>query len=230
MMPRVLLLFDIDGTLLLSGGAGSRALDQAFHQEFGLEEAMAGVAVGGRTDPAILKEVFRTKLRREATGEELTRVLDAYLPLLGETLQASDNYRLMPHVPSVLKQLGEGGGHCMCIATGNIRAAANAKLARGGLEKHFVAGGYGCDAEDRGELVSIAIERGRAAGKAHYDASEVVVIGDTDKDVAAAKANGVRCVAVRTGVVSEPGVLEKAGADVVLDTLEGFIPWLESVQ
>jgi phosphoglycolate phosphatase len=219
----MLYLFDIDGTLLLSGGAGSRALDRVFLARYGIETAMAEVDLGGKTDHWILTDVLSRRLGRPPNAGEIDEVLAAYLPLLQEELQHS-HFRLMPWVDECLDWLDERRGVHLGLATGNVRIGARAKLERAGLWWRFAFGGFGCDSPERPTLVQRAIERGHERAGVRCPNQEVVVVGDTVHDITAARANGVRVVAVATGSVDR-ATLAASNPDAVFDTLEELPAW-----
>lgn len=220
----MLYLFDIDGTLLLTGGAGTVALEQVFLTHYGIARAMRGVSPGGKTDPLIIAEMFERTLARAPTPDEIARVLEAYVPLLREAVAASASFRLMPAVHEALDFLAADGAVCLAVATGNIRAAAQIKLDRAGLGQRFAVGGFGCDSAERALLVARAIERARAHLGVDYDRDEIVVVGDTPRDVHAARACGVRVLAVATGSASR-AELEAEQPDAVFDTLAELPRW-----
>jgi phosphoglycolate phosphatase-like HAD superfamily hydrolase len=215
----MLYLFDIDGTLLLSGGAGSRALDRTFADLFGLAGAMDQMNPGGKTDPMIIEEVFTTRLGRAPEAAEIDLVLERYLPALRVELARSERFRLMPHVVEALDYLAHTV--VLGLATGNVRDAAQAKLERAGLWQRFAFGGYGCDHRHRERLVARAIER---AGGAALDPRCVVVVGDTPMDIAAARACGVRALAVATGT-APMHELAACQPDGLLATLAELPAW-----
>jgi phosphoglycolate phosphatase len=220
----MLYLFDIDGTLLLSGGAGSRALDRVFHARHGVAAVTAGIDFSGKTDPLIIGEMFAAGLGRAPTEAESAALLADYLPALAEELARSQRFRLMPAVVETLDFVAAQAGVVCGVATGNVRAAADAKLRRAGLADRFACGGYGCDHGERPRLVARAIERAEALAGRPIPRQTIVVVGDTPLDVAAARACGVRVVAVATGSVARPA-LEAAGADAVFDTLAELPAW-----
>jgi len=222
----LLYLFDIDGTLLLSGGGGARALDRAFSHRFGIERAMELVKPGGKTDPIILEEIFATRLGRAPVGDEVAEILALYLPLLRAELIETPGFRLMPAVVETLDYLaGLAPAVTLGLATGNVREAAQIKLERAGLWSRFAFGGFACDHRDRPRLVARAIERAcELAGVAALPPEEVVVVGDTPLDVEAARACGVRVVAVATGTASRADLVA-CGPDAVLDTLAELPAW-----
>lgn len=228
----VLYLFDLDGTLLRCGGAGARALDAVFAARFGLAAAMDGVDAGGRTDPYLVEQVFVRRLGRRPDPDELDSVLAAYLPELARELapraDGGSTVRAVPGAGELLDALGARAEVTLGVATGNVAAAAALKLAAVGLAGRFAFGGFGCDSADRAALVARGIARGRAhLGRACPD-ERIVVVGDTVHDVAAARACGVRVVAVTTGSGTR-AELEAAGADVVLDELRALPAWHDRV-
>jgi phosphoglycolate phosphatase len=220
----MLYLFDIDGTLLLTGGAGTVALEQVFLTHYGIAGAMRGVKPGGKTDPMIIAEMFEHNLGRAPTEAEIATVLEDYVPLLRQAVAVSVSYRLMPAVHEALDFLAAAGGVCLALATGNVRAAAQVKLDRAGLWERFAVGGFGCDSADRAALVARAIERARAHTGVDHDPGEIVVVGDTERDVHAARACGVRVLAVATGSVSREALAAEQ-PDAVFDTLAELPEW-----
>ncbi|MBI1886122.1 MAG: HAD family hydrolase [Chloroflexi bacterium] len=214
------LLFDIDNTLLWSGGAGGKAMRQAFNELFGIDDGFARVEFSGRTDTAIVREAFRLHGIDGDHHELLVRFSGRYHQLLPESLRTTKG-RLMPGIPDLLAALQRRDDVTLGIATGNFRRGAQLKLRHYGLDGYFGDGGFGDDHEDRDVLVRMAIER--VAGGA--DRAEVMVIGDTPLDVASARANEAQPVAVATG---KHGVeeLEAAGADIVFPD---FSDWSSAV-
>jgi phosphoglycolate phosphatase len=224
----MLYLFDIDGTLLLTGGAGTRALNALFLDRYGVDDAMGSVRAAGNTDQLILKEILETKVGLElseaALEDAISDLLDAYVPLLRRELARSPRFRTMPSAGEVLGFLAEDPGVSLAVATGNVRPAAWAKLERAGFRDHFETGGFGCDHADRAVLVERAIERGLALAPAPITRREIVVVGDTPWDVRAARACGVQVLAVATGAI-ERAELEAAAPDAVMDTLAELPAW-----
>jgi phosphoglycolate phosphatase len=220
----ILYLFDVDGTLLLTGGAGAVALTQVFERRYGVRGAMDSIHPGGKTDPMILAEIFEAHLARSPTLAEMAEILDEYVPLLRAALDRTTGFRLMPAVIETLDFLAAQRDVHLSVATGNIRSGARAKLERAGLWHRFVHGGFGDDSADRALLVERAIERGSRHAGALLARDRVVVVGDTLRDVSAARACGVRAIAVATGPVPR-AVLEDSGADAVFDTLAELPAW-----
>ena len=204
-------LFDIDNTLLNSGGAGAKAMNLAFRDLFGVENGFDGVEFTGRTDSAIVRDALR--LHRLDDGDfpaVLSRFKAFYLRHLRRTLPQTKG-RVLPGIPALLRALSETEGVRVGLATGNLRRGAMMKLSHYGIRSFFRGGGFGEDSERRSEVVALAIRRlgGRPGGR-----TPVYVVGDTTLDVEAAKANGALAVAVTTGSTSAEE-LTRAGADVV---------------
>lgn len=211
-MTRVLYLFDIDGTLLHAHGSGRGAFDATFAERHGVADASRGIRYGGKTDPAIFDEIFAARIGREPTDGERDAFLDAYVPKL-RALLAEAGVEVIAGVTDALAFLQ--GKAVLGVATGNIRAGADAKLEAAGLHGNFVLGGYGCDSKIRAELVAKAIER---AGKV----DEVIVVGDTIHDISAARACGATVVAVATGADPADAL---AHADAVFPDLRDLPAW-----
>jgi len=207
-----LLLWDIDGTLILTGGAGVRALDRAFRERWGVEAVTNGLGLNGKSDRWIIAELFRRSLRRDPAPDERAEAETLYLARLADEVPRSAGYRVMPGIGEVLPALAGRADVVLGLGTGNLERGARIKLERAGLNGYFAFGGYGSDSEDRPTLIRRAIERGaRHAGRA-FRGDEVWVIGDTSHDVQAARAVGAVAVTVATGTVADAD-LRACGAD-----------------
>jgi phosphoglycolate phosphatase-like HAD superfamily hydrolase len=223
----VLYLFDIDGTLISGDGAGRRAFERACKEVLGVDGALVGLKLDGMTDPLILDHVFETHLGRASTADESRRVLERYVEHLGPEV-ARSVYKVLDGVDDVLSLL-EGRGSAIGLATGNLREGARIKLERGNLWRRFSFGGFGSDAGERAERVRVGIERGKAIlGPRRLAREEIVVIGDTPKDVAAAHAAGAYAVGVATGSHSVEELLA-SGADAAYPTLREWATELQGI-
>ena len=213
-----LLLFDIDGTLLLSGGAGTRALNRTFEEMFGVAGAFAGITVAGRTDPLILGDALdRAGVAADAGARR--RFFARYCGHFErEILLPGPRKGLMPGVRRLLDRLRERPDVACGLLTGNIARAARIKLEHFALQRYFTCGAYGDDAPRRDDLVPVAVGRARRAGIDVASASQAVVIGDTPLDVQCAAVAGARSIGVATGPFTEEE-LRRAGADAVLPDL-----------
>lgn len=213
----ILYLFDIDGTLLRARGSGARAFDAVIAAQHGIAEACRGMRFGGKTDPALLDEVLIARRGRAATAIEREAFLSAYVPRLEVELMQR-GLDVLPGATEALCFLAELSDVRIGVATGNVRAGAELKLQRARLEGWFAFGGYGCDSPQRAELVARAIERGRGDCRVR----DVVVVGDTVHDIAAARACGAIACAVATG---SEGAQDLDGADVVWASLYELPAW-----
>jgi phosphoglycolate phosphatase-like HAD superfamily hydrolase len=220
-----LLLFDIDGTLLLSGGAGKRALNRTFEEMFGVAEAFTGIPVAGRTDPLILGDALE---RAGVTADPAARTqfLARYCEHFAREIRFPGPRKgLMPGVRPLLDRLRRTPGVACALVTGNIARASRIKLEHFELDRYFVCGAYGDDAPRRDDLVPIAVDRARRAGIDVDTPRQAVVIGDTPLDAQCAAAAGARAVCVATGPFGQDE-LRRAGADAVFPDLtdaEGFL-------
>lgn len=214
-----LLLFDIDGTLLRTRGAGRDALDVAFSEVHGWEGATQGVSLAGATDGGIVRDVA-ARFGHPAELVDVDAVRARYLAALAPRLREPGRSQACPGVAELLERL-RGRAH-LGLLTGNWRAGAFLKLGAIGLEEGWIDGAYGEDAVDRDALVPVARARATAAGVSYR---RVVVIGDTPADVSCARAGGAIAVAVETGFAS-PGDLAASRPDLVLPDLARGAAWL----
>ncbi len=213
-----LLLFDVDMTLLWSGGAGAAAMDRAFRDLFGVEDGFKRVEFSGRTDRYILGQALRQHRIDGDYEEHQARLLERYYAHLPQTLHERQG-KLMPCFPALLDVLSGQPGVRIGLATGNFSRGAQLKLAHCGIDGYFSGGGFGEESEDRAVIVRRAVERlGKGLPRA-----EAVVIGDTPHDISSAKANGAIAVGVATGTSSEEE-LRESGADVVFEDFSDWQP------
>lgn len=215
-------LFDIDGTLLVTGGAGGVAWQRAFEELHGVEADVAEHTDAGMTDPEIAAIVFREVIGREGSAEERARAIGCYLKHLPDAVAGSDGYRTMPGVEQLLDRLIEAGV-LLGLVTGNIEAAAHIKLARGRLNRFFSFGGYGSDSADRTEVTKAALTRGKLVSGGSLQNSSCISVGDTPRDVTAGHGAGIEVVGVATGSYSVEQ-LKQAEADWSLVDLTNRFP------
>jgi phosphoglycolate phosphatase len=217
-----ILLFDIDGTLISSGGAGAVAWRRAFEELHGIPADIGRFTDAGMPDPEVGARTFEAVLGREPSPQELAQVLQRRLEHLPEAVAESEGYKVLPGVPGRLRQLSRDG-HLLGLITGNGDGAAYVKLARGDLMRWFTFGAYASAGVDRPGIVRRAVARGEAMLGADVPNSQVYVIGDTPLDITAAHAVGCTAIAVATGHY-DAAALREAGADHVLETLEQELP------
>jgi len=213
---RHLYLFDIDGTLLSTGGSGRTAMAQAFEAVFGVKDGFKGVEFTGRSDLAIAHDAFKQAgVGNGDLVELIGRFKRAYYRQL-PALLASSSGTLLPGVERLLERLGAEEHATVSLGTGNFRASARIKLRHYGIHHHFQHGGFGDRTMVRAEIIEQGI---RAANRSAGRHGTVFVIGDTVHDIAAAKANGAVAVGVATGLPTRDE-LASAGPDILLDSLE----------
>jgi phosphoglycolate phosphatase-like HAD superfamily hydrolase len=219
--PRIL-LFDIDGTLVSTGGAGAVAWKQAFEELHGIPADIGEFTDAGMTDPDVGAKTFEAVMQREPTPRELAQLIQRRLEHLPEAIAASEGYRVLPGVPERLRQLSHDG-HLLGLITGNGDGAAFVKLSRGDLVRWFTFGAYATAGVERAGIVRRAVERGEAMLGCDVPNSDILVVGDTPLDIEAAHAADCTAVGVATGHY-DAAALREAGADHVLETLEEELP------
>ena len=195
-------LFDLDGTLVTTGGAGVQALDKAFLSIFNLSGSMDGIDPSGKTDPAIIREIFRKKLNQDCPEDKMIAVQEEYLKFLPEECESATGYRVMEGIPGILEELNNrkiSAG----LGTGNLERGARIKLERGNLNPHLPFGGYGSDSEDRPSLLKIGWSKAEKYSQTSISRNGVFVVGDTQRDILAARQAGFKVIAVATGHTSE---------------------------
>ncbi len=221
-----IVLFDIDGTLVLTGGAGSRAMTRAFEDMFRVGAAFDDIPMYGRTDRRILEDA----LARAGVALEdglFERFRDRYFVRLLETIhEPGPRKGVMPGVRDLLDTLAERRDVFLALLTGNYEKAARIKLEHFDLWQYFRCGAYGDDIVDRNDLFPLALSRAFACGAPRVPARDVLVVGDTVLDVACAAAAGARSVAVATGP-SDVETLRRSGADVAFEDLRDRAAFLE---
>lgn len=211
MITPTILLFDIDGTLITTGGAARRALEVAMAERVGVETFRAGFSFGGMTDRAIFRGCLR-QAGEPATEDAIDETIAAYLARLDAVLETAPDYRVHDGVRAILEAVSGRDDVAVGLGTGNVERGARTKLDRVGLNPYFDFGGFGCDAEARPELILRGAQRGATALGRPVDACRVVIIGDTIRDIHAAHANGFECVAVSTGG-DDHATLQDAGPE-----------------
>jgi phosphoglycolate phosphatase len=212
MRPTVL-LFDIDGTLVTTGGAGRLSMALAFEKLHGRRDACDSFSMAGMTDRAIVRKGLEL-IGVHPSPEAISAVIEAYLASLAEEVRRVDDlsYRLHPGMREAVEASLAREGFAVGLGTGNVREGARVKLERVRIYDRFSFGGFGCDHEDRVELIRHGASSGASRLGVPLEQCRVVVIGDTPKDVAAAKGIGATCIGVGTGSFT-PDALLASGAD-----------------
>jgi len=196
-VDKILLLFDIDGTLLTSGGAGIHALRRGFKDRFGIDDDLREIEIAGRTDSAIARQVFAKHALPE-TAENLTAFFDGYLHHLALLLPEKQG-RLLPGVLPLLSALRSRSEAVLALLTGNLARGAELKLTHYGVWHYFEFGAYADDHHDRNQLGHFARERARERHGVEFPPERIFVLGDTPHDVSCARAVGAKAVAIATG-------------------------------
>jgi len=210
-----LILFDIDGTLIDSGGAGVRSLDLALKDLFSIDNGFHGISMAGKTDTQIIKEgIMKHGLSGNGT---IDAVIKAYLNYLRREIN-NDRKHVKPGIYEVLEELKPLQDLGLGLLTGNIEQGARIKLEPFRLNEYFPAGAFGSDDEDRNNLLPIAVKRFEELFQQKIEADNCIIVGDTPRDVECAHIYGAMCIGVATGPYSYEDLIE-AGADYVVHDL-----------
>ncbi|HEX5267200.1 MAG TPA: HAD hydrolase-like protein [Acidimicrobiales bacterium] len=220
----VVVLFDVDETLVHTGGAGAKSWMAAFDKLHGIPADIGAHTSAGETDPQVARATFSAVLHRDPTADELGRLYAAYLRQLGGEIWASEHYRVLPGAQDTLLRLGDAGV-TLGIVSGAMEGAARTKLVPANLNRFFVFGAYGSDSPDRAELTELAIDKASRLHGTKLEPGEVFVVGDTPHDMEATNAAGAVAVGVASGHYSADQ-LGAAGAAHVLGSLEDPFPGL----
>ncbi|HWG09359.1 MAG TPA: HAD family hydrolase [Solirubrobacteraceae bacterium] len=216
------MLFDIDGTLIITGGAGAASWRLAFDELYGIPADIGEFTDTGMTDPAVGRKTFEAVMRRTPERKEFTRLLERRLHYLHQSVEESEGYRVLAGVEELLPRLIKDG-YLLGLVTGNLEAAAHIKLHRARLNRFFSFGGYGSDSTDRGELTRIALARAALVFGEPLTPDQTIVVGDTPHDVEGAHAAGIQCVGVGSHHF-DVKQLQQAGADYAIASLQEALP------
>lgn len=192
-----LVLWDIDGTLILSGGAGERALVTALHSLFGIRGSIEDIELAGRTDGWIARKVL-AKFSVPDTAPNVSRYLEGYLNALPHEL-ANSQARVLPGVPELVAALARRGDVAQGLLTGNLKRGAEIKLSHHRLWTHFAFGAFADDSETRNELGPHAVRRANHHHAVSFQADRIFVVGDTPHDITCGQIIGARTIGVATG-------------------------------
>ena len=196
-----LFLFDIDGTLLTSGGAGERALRLGFRDRFGIDDDLSSIEIAGRTDSGIVREMLAAH-RLPATPENIAAFLDGYLHHLAQEIPRTPG-RLLPGILPLLDALQPRADIVLALLTGNLARGAEIKLRHYGVWHYFEFGAFADDHHDRNQLGPFAQARARAQRDIEFPPERIFVLGDTPHDIACARAIGAKAIAIATGKFSQ---------------------------
>ncbi|CAN5583876.1 HAD family hydrolase [soil metagenome] len=218
------ILFDIDGTLIESGGSSDRAWHRAFEELHRVEVEISKVTGKGVPDPAVGRQAFEAVIGREPEEKEMAALMAKRLHYLPEEVESSAGYKVMPGTEELLERLIDDG-YLLGLTTGNVEGAAHVKLARANLNRFFSFGGYGSDSDDRTELTKRALERGEVVLGAPLDDARCFSIGDTPRDIEAGHGAGIEVTGIATGKFSVAELTE-AGADAAIEDFTAGLPLL----
>jgi phosphoglycolate phosphatase len=196
-MQKRLLLFDIDGTLVNTGGAGVVSLCKMVERHFGVADDLRDIEIAGKTDRAIIRDILR-KYHRPPTEENIAAFAELYIKGLRDELTRCRG-RVLPGIAELLKRLRSRSHIVLGLLTGNLKQGAQLKLENYRLWNFFEFGAFADDHHDRNELGAFAHRRAREKHGHDFDSADVDVIGDTGHDIACGKAFGARTIAVATG-------------------------------
>ena len=219
---RVAILFDVDGTLINSGGAGAASWRMAFDELYGIPADIGEFTDTGMTDPDVGRRTFEAVIHRAPEASEFARLLERRLHHLRTAVEQSEGYRILPGAEALLDHLIDEG-YLLGLVTGNVEASAHIKLHRAELNRFFSFGGYGSDSNDRGELTRIALQRAGLIHGKPVAADQALVVGDTPNDVRGAHAAGIECVGVGSHKYTAEQ-LREAGADYTITSLTEGLP------
>ena len=224
-------LFDIDGTLIQTGGAGQLAFAETFAAEFGVRQLRGAVPFAGRSDRAISLDLM-ARHGVDPTERNWERFRTAYLARLPSALVRRQG-RVLPGVPALLESLAALAHPLVGLLTGNVRAGAEQKLVHYGLREHFGFGGFGDVSNQRCDIAAEAVAEARRClaernGHASGELAGVMVIGDTVHDISCARSVGAVAVAVPTGGTSREELAD-ASPDLLLDDLTNATPLLDYI-
>ncbi len=220
---RLAILFDIDGTLIDTGGAGAASWRLAFDELYDIPADIGKFTDSGMTDPEVGRKTFEAVLHREPERKEFTRLLERRLHHLHQTVEESEGYRVLAGVEELLPRLIEDG-YLVGLVTGNTEAAAHIKLHRAKLNRFFSFGGYGSDSNERPEVTRIALQRANLVYGETVGPDQAIAVGDTPLDVTGAHAAGIECVGVGSHKFNADQ-LREAGADYAISSLEDDLPF-----
>ena len=222
MITPIAVLFDIDETLVHTGGAGARSWAWAFDQFYGVPADIGAHTSAGETDPQVGRKTFQAVLRREPSHDELARLYAKYLWHLSEDIWTSPAYRVLDGAEKLLTRLSDAGV-ILGVTSGAMEGAARTKLEPGKLNRYFVFGSYDSDSPDRIELTRLGTTKAARIHGRDLSPQQVYVVGDTPLDIAAGRAAGATTIGVASGHYTADD-LRAAQADHVLQSLTDPFP------
>lgn len=195
------ILFDIDGTLVTAGGAGTVAFNQTFVDFYNVNNICEGLSCGGKTDDLIIIELFHKAFQTQPDPNEILKIKTRYIEYFAKSIYETPRFKILPHAKETVEHLAKQENVLLGIATGNYKEPAYHKLKRAELDHHFSFGGFACDGTDREVLTQKAHER--ALEKLGHNNCDIFIVGDTPRDIECAHHIGAKAIAVTTGRYSK---------------------------
>jgi len=214
-MKSILMIWDIDGTLINPRGSGRQAMNKAFHAVYGVENAFEGISMSGRLDGVIVRDAFN---KYNVSESEIYSFYNAYCKVLEETMLFENPIELLPGVEGILTNNENLNKVYHVLGTGNLEKGARIKLSAHNLNRFFPTGGFGDEKLERWEIISKAITEAEKSFELKFEKANIYVIGDTPFDIECGKVLGVNSIAVATGSHSLEELL-KHGADYTFESL-----------
>lgn len=221
-MRNILLIWDIDGTLIDSKGSGRRAMDKAFSSLYNIQEGFKKVNMAGRLDSQIVKNAF---MINEIEEDNIPRFFDKYEEMLKEELKYNTTSQVLPGINEILETTLKEKNLFHVLGTGNCERGARLKLSHLGLNKYFEIGGFGDEDAERWEIIKKAVDEAKSFYEVDFRKKDIYVIGDTPLDIECGKILGFKSVAVSTGWFSYED-LEKYEPDYIFQSFEAFEEFL----
>jgi phosphoglycolate phosphatase len=221
-------LFDVDGTLINAGGAGRRAMENAFEELYGVENAFGHENFTGRTDPLIFRDCYLKHLYVPPSPEEFRRFFKKYIEKLKKEVPESREYKVLPSVREFLDFLKTEERVVFGLCTGNLEEGARLKLIRGGLWDYFIFGGFGSDALERVEITRIAVQRARKKAACDVSPERIFIVGDSPHEIRCAHEIGVRSLILCTGWTEKEDLIAEK-PDHIFDDLGNYQNWIHEI-
>lgn len=215
-MKDILMVWDIDGTLINGRGCGRYAMEKSFSTLFGIKNGFGNIKMAGRLDAMILRDAFKNN---NIVDTDISLFFDTYCDMLEELLMTEEYIEILPGVKNILKRSSKQDNFFNALGTGNIEKGARIKLKTHDLNKYFQIGGFGDEALERWEIIHKAIENAQMIKNIKYDKENIYVIGDTALDIECAKILEVKSIAVATGAHSVEELI-KHRPDYLFENLE----------
>lgn len=221
-MKNILLIWDIDGTLIDSKGSGRKAMDEAFYELYNIKEGFKNVNMAGRLDSQIIKRAFELN---QIADNDAVDFLNKYEEMLKKELSSNTSSRVLPGVNEILSHSAEKENLFHVLGTGNCEKGARLKLSHLGLDKHFKIGGFGDEDAQRWQIIEKAIKQAEDFYKINFLKENIYVIGDTPLDIECGKILDIKSVAVATGGYSYKELV-KCNPDHIFKSFETFEEFL----